>query len=42
MGEPLDPSFYADIKSILEEARAKVYSTANSAMVQRIGISEEY
>ena len=34
MSETTDLPFYADIKSVLEEARARVYSTANSAMVQ--------
>ena len=34
MADITELSFYSDIKSILEEARAKVYSTANSAMVQ--------
>ena len=33
MGEPINVSLYADIKSVLEEARNKVYSAANSAMV---------
>ena len=33
MDEPINVSLYADIKSVLEEARNKVYSAANSAMV---------
>lgn len=34
MDEIIDISLYSDIKSILEEARNRVYSAANSAMVQ--------
>ncbi len=33
MDDLMDLSFYADIKDILDKAREKVYSTANSAMV---------
>lgn len=34
MNELMDPRFYEDIKSILENTRNQVYSVANSAMVQ--------
>lgn len=33
MNDLIDLSFYADIKCVLDKAREKVYSTANSAMV---------